>query len=361
MEELLRAAPYAWDRATKAAVHAALFSDLTAHHYARCPGYRRILQASGVAPEAPFDRESLPFLPVRLFKDVDLRSVDAADVVKTMTSSGTTGGRVSRIAVDRETGALQTRALARIMGSLLGSARLPMIVFDTAAVVGDPRSPAAQTFSARSAAVRGFSTFARDRVFALDDDLTLDIARVEEFVERHRGERSFAFGFTYVLWQHVVFALSRAKRRLPLDGAVLVHGGGWKKMAERGVPSASFRAALRDTCGVTDVHDYYGMVEQTGAIHLECEAGHLHASNFGDVVVRRAHDFRPAAPGERGLVEVISVLPRSYPGHALLTEDEGALLGEDDCRCGRRGRYFRVFGRLPHAELRGCSDVHGAA
>jgi len=34
---------------------------------------------------------------------------------------------------------------------------------------------------------------------------------------------------------------------------------------------------LFDTCGLTRVHDYYGMVEQTGAIYMECEHGHLHA------------------------------------------------------------------------------------
>ena len=60
------------------------------------------------------------------------------------------------------------------------------------------------------------------------------------------------------------------------------------------------------------------------------------------------------------MIEVLSLLPRSYPGHALLTEDRGRLLGEDDCPCGRKGRYFEVFGRLPKAELRGCSDSHAA-
>jgi hypothetical protein len=35
----------------------------------------------------------------------------------------------------------------------------------------------------------------------------------------------------------------------------------------------------------------------------------------------------------------------------------GVLLGEDDCACGRMGKYFRVNGRLKSAEVRGCSDV----
>ena len=48
----------------------------------------------------------------------------------------------------------------------------------------------------------------------------------------------------------------------------------------------------------------------------------------------------------------------SYPGHSLLTEDEGVLLGEDDCKCGRLGKYFLVLGRVKNAEIRGCSDAY---
>ena len=48
----------------------------------------------------------------------------------------------------------------------------------------------------------------------------------------------------------------------------------------------------------------------------------------------------------------------SYPGHSLLTEDEGILLGEDDCRCGRLGKYFKIVGRIKNAEIRGCSDTY---
>ena len=54
------------------------------------------------------------------------------------------------------------------------------------------------------------------------------------------------------------------------------------------------------------------------------------------------------------------MLPESYPGHSLLTEDEGVILGEDDCPCGRRGKYFKILGRLPQAEIRGCSDTYAA-
>ena len=61
---------------------------------------------------------------------------------------------------------------------------------------------------------------------------------------------------------------------------------------------------------------------------------------------------------EAGIIQTLSILPISYPGHSLLTEDEGILLGEDDCECGRLGKYFKILGRLKNSELRGCSDTY---
>jgi len=93
---------------------------------------------------------------------------------------------------------------------------------------------------------------------------------------------------------------------------------------------------------------------------MECEFGHLHAPVFSDIIIRRAQDFSVADVGEKGIVQVVSILPKSYPGHSLLTEDEGILLGEDNCPCGRYGKYFKIIGRLKNAEIRGCSDTYAA-
>ena len=102
------------------------------------------------------------------------------------------------------------------------------------------------------------------------------------------------------------------------------------------------------------------MAEQVGSIYLECEYGHYHASVFSDVITRRIEDFSPCEIGEKGIIQVVSVVPRSYPGHSLLTEDEGVILGVDDCPCGRKGKYIKVFGRIKNAEIRGCSDTYAA-
>ena len=78
------------------------------------------------------------------------------------------------------------------------------------------------------------------------------------------------------------------------------------------------------------------------------------------MVVRRPIDFSEADIGESGIIQVVSAIPESYPGHSLLTEDEGVILGIDNCPCGRKGKYFKISGRLKNAEIRGCSDTYAA-
>lgn len=347
------AAPYAWDRAAKEPRLAAALAELTQLHRERCPGYRRMLDGLGFDPRRMAHPGDWPFLPVGLFKELELRSVPPEAVFKTMTSSGTTGQAVSKIFLDRETAGNQQKALVKIVADFIGPGRVPMLVVDCPAVVKNR-----ENFSARGAGILGFSIFGADKLFALDDDMHLDVAGIRAFLAKHRGKPLLLFGFTFMVWRHFHQELRRLGEPLDLSHGILIHGGGWKKMAGEAVSPAEFKRRLREVCGLARVHDYYGMVEQTGSIFMECECGHLHASVFSDVVARRAVDFAPCAFGEPGILEVVSILPRSYPGHCLLTEDEGAVLGEDDCPCGRKGKYFKVVGRLENAEIRGCSDTY---
>ena len=161
-----------------------------------------------------------------------------------------------------------------------------------------------------------------------------------------------------MIWQYFYRELLKLSEPPDLSNGILIHGGGWKKLQNEAVSKEEFKARLREVCGIPTVLDYYGMVEQTGCIYMECECGHLHASNFSDVIPRRMKDFSSCAIGEKGVLQVVSLLPESYPGHSILTEDEGVLLGEDDCPCGRKGKYFEVTGRIRNAEVRGCSDTY---
>ena len=172
--------PYALHRPAK---HEALIPELnrlTRLHYAGCAEYRRLADVlHGGLRE--FDRcEDFPYLPVRLFKHYDLRSVPEADLIRTLTSSGTSGQAVSRIHLDKETATRQTRALTEITGSFIGSRRLPMLIVDCPATLAKRAS-----FSARTAGILGFSIFGRNPTHALDDDMQIDTQAIEAFLARH--------------------------------------------------------------------------------------------------------------------------------------------------------------------------------
>lgn len=341
-EYLFSLPPYSLGREEKQELYRQFLNGLYAHHCARCEPYRKIAGLLGEDPP----------LPVRLFKEYELRSVEPEAVVKTMTSSGTTGQRVSRIYLDRETSARQTKALSKIVSDFTGKTRLPMLVLDTKAVLKDRK-----LFSARGAGILGFSMLGRDMTYALDENMELDWPAIDAFCEKYEGRQVLMFGFTFMIWQYFYQALRDQGRHVPLRGT-LIHGGGWKKLADAAVSGEEFRDGLKEVTDLDQVLNYYGMVEQTGSIFMECECGHLHASNFSDIQILRTKDFREAAFHEPGLVCLTSLLPTSYPGHVLLTEDLGEILGEDDCPCGRKGKYFKIHGRIKGAEVRGCSDTY---
>ena len=357
IQEILNIEPYSLDKEQKRSMLNARLRELTRMHYANCEPYKRMMDAVGLDVNDLPEYDALPFLPVRLFKELELRSCAQEDVIKTMTSSGTTGQQVSRIFLDRETSALQTKCLTKIVSAFLGTQRVPMLILDSSAVIKNRAM-----FSARGAGILGFSMFGTKRQYALNEEMELDIEGLQQFLEEHKGERIFLFGFTFMIWQHFYKKLLETGYRPDLSNGVLIHGGGWKKLTSEQVSPAEFKQRLHEVCGILpeNVHDYYGMVEQTGTIYMECECGHLHASAFSDVLIRRPLDFSLANVGEEGIIEVVSVLPQSYPGHVLLTEDKGVILGEDDCSCGRKGKYFKINGRLKNAEIRGCSDTYAA-
>lgn len=328
---------------------------LSLHHYKTCKSYKKLLDAMNFNVERIFDYHNIPFLPVTLFKQYDLMSMDKDAVIKTMTSSGTTGQQVSKIYLDRNTAILQTKVLAKIIESYVGSSRLPMIIIDSSSVLRD-RS----MFSARGAGILGFSLFGRDKVYALDENMELDFETLESFLDQHKGKKIFLFGFTFMIWQHFYKLLKENNRYIDLSEGILIHGGGWKKLEGESVSQTKFKEEINSVCGIKKIFDYYGMVEQTGSIFMECEYGHLHDSIFSDVIIRRAFDFSVADVGEEGIIQVLSVIPESYPGHSLLTEDKGILLGQDCCPCGRKGKFFKVTGRLKNAEIRGCSDTYAS-
>ena len=200
--------------------------------------------------------------------------------------------------------------------------------------------------------------FASKKIYALDEEMKLDLETLKSFIDENKDSQIFIFGFTFMIFKHFIKEIIKSDIKLDLSKGVLIHGGGWKKLESESISSKKFKELLFENCRLEKVHDYYGMVEQTGSIYMECEEGHLHTSIFSDIIIRDPKDFSECNYGEEGIIQTLSVLPKSYPGFSLLTEDLGVLLGKDDCKCGRLGKYFKINGRIKNAEIRGCSDTY---
>ncbi|MCK6621130.1 MAG: acyl-protein synthetase [Calditrichaceae bacterium] len=299
---------------------------------------------------------AVPPLPTQMFKYFDLQT-SPGELQRILYSSSTSGQTPSRIPISPLTAQRQTKALAAIIKNHFGAKRRPFLAIDSPASNREARG-----ITARGAAIRGFSILAREMVYAFDDHdgrMVFNEERVRDFFRRHQAEEVFALGFTFVIWSEFRKALLDANLRFHCPNLVLVHGGGWKKLRAQSVSKEVFSGTLAGLLGSRpeNVLDYYGMVEQTGIVFIDCVAGHKHAPNFAEVKIRNYLTLEENGIGQPGYIEIMNLLPDSYPGMSILTEDVGEILGADDCPCGRKGKYFVFRSRLEKSEARGCGDT----
>ena len=120
--------------------------------------------------------EDFPMLPVRIFKKFDLKSVSEDKIVKKLVSSGTSGRELSKIYLDKKNANNQVRVLGKIMSTILGNKRLPMLIIDQSPKILD-RS----IFNARSTAIYGFSIFGINHCFLLDKENKIDYISLNNF------------------------------------------------------------------------------------------------------------------------------------------------------------------------------------
>ena len=356
MDEYFRLDPYSLSYSEKSNLLISQMRHLFRYHMENNLAYRNILESNSFSLDTVDSLDAFPFLPVRIFKEIDLVTNPRGLNMRSLSSSGTTGQATSKIYIDTETSSLQTKALVKIVTSYIGKKRIPLLIIDAPSTIKK-----GEAFSARAAGILGFSKFASETTFALNDDMTVNWEGIREFARVNSQNPVLFFGFTSLIWKHLIKVMELEKISLEFSNATLFHGGGWKKISlEDQVSKSYFKEVINSRLGISKVHDYYGMAEQVGSILVECEYGYLHSSIFSEIIIRDVNTHQISGLNELGLVETLSILPKSYPGHVLLTEDLGRQIGVDDCKCGRLGSYVVIEGRIARAELRGCSDTYQA-
>lgn len=359
LEKLLEYPLYGLDSTSKHPVLLAALKEVSRHHYDHCGPYAKLCQKRGVDIDSIEDLPQIPYLPTSLFKQHLLLSIAEDEVFREVQSSATTSGMPSRMGLDKANNLRQNKCFSKTIMDRIGNKRFNFIVLDEPSSIGRSK-----TVSARSSTMRSLLFCAKDAQTCLVEDggqLSLDEKRLEALLDEHQNnsEELIIFGFTFILYAYVVRRLLNAGKKYALSGAKVIHIGGWKKLESQKV---SQQMLIDDCCKCFGVHaqdvvDLYGFTEQGGMIYPTCEQGRRHAPVWSEVIVRDPVSLNPLGPGKEGLMQFLTPIQTSYPGHSVLTEDIGRIIEIDDCPCGRKGTTFQITGRAREAEVRGCGDI----
>lgn len=358
-DELLELAPYDGSQEADDLFMQALQEE-TIFHYDHNEMYKRFCDRKGFDPHKPFTIEEMPPVSVSVFKELGfkLNSVPKEDLTLALQSSATSG-IPSTIVVDKETAKRQAKAMIKVIGEFIGKERKPFLIMDI-----DPRSSYKKLLGARFAAVTGYLRFANKTGYFLKADENnvsyFDVEGIREYVKALEADKPVVvFGFTYILYQHVLQSIEKAGVKIQLPkGSKIIHIGGWKKLESEKISKDLFNDRLSKCFGInpTDVIDIYGFTEQMGLNYPDCECGWKHTSSYVRVLVRDTVTREILPLGKEGLLEFVTPLPHSYPGNAVLTDDLG-IIDADGCMQGRAGTRFKIVGRMKKAEVRGCGDI----
>jgi len=359
IESLLSMPPYGQAPEEKEAALLGILKEELDYSRQRNASYKNYIDHWPVDYQSAGRLSDLPFLPVGLLKaNPPLSLVSTDEVRRTLTSSATTSQQPSRVVIDSSTARRMTKGVVNIVRDFIGPARRPYLVVDAPDTKGTTNA-----LGARGAAIQGLQPFASEATYCLNLDdqgeLTLNRDKLEKYAREHVDCELLVYGFTFILWNHFIKPLMQEGVCLNLPKARILHSGGWKRLQDQAVEKTHFNQELAGVvgCSPDQIIDFYGMVETVGVIYPDCPEGNKHGPAFGDVIVRNPLTLEPVAEGEQGIVQVCSVLPTSFPGHLLLTEDRAEVIAYDGCPCGRRGISFRFAGRIPKTDLRGCGNL----
>ena len=154
--------------------------------------------------------EDYPYLPVNIFKNKKLYSVPDSKI-NTVLNSSATSGSPSTIVMDSLTSRRQTIVSTKVMSDYLGKKRRPFLILDE-----NPLKAQNIDISARAAATRGFLMLSSKPEYFIQNEnnkLKFLIDKFREALQHYESNREdiCIFGFTYILYNHVIKKLKRKK------------------------------------------------------------------------------------------------------------------------------------------------------
>ena len=328
--------------------------------YARCPGYRAILDDAGFAPErlqSMDDLADLPFLPTALFKRRRLFALPRWRLPCVVTSSGTSSGKASEIGFstgDLWAGLKMVLHICRLR-HLISLRPCHYVVFGY--------QPNRHNRTGVSRTAFGVTLFAPalSRTYALSwkkGEYSLDLGAVQAAIIKHSKSRfPLRFmGFPAYAW----FLMKRMDEQgvyvqLP-KGSKLMLGGGWKQFYAEEVDKSEFYALAKKVLGLDDrdIIEFYGAVEHP-IFYNDCERHHFHVPIYSRVLIRDPVTLRPVPNGTPGLVNLITPMDVGTPLLSVMTDDLGVLHDATECGCGLDSPWLEILGRVGLQDIKTCA------
>jgi hypothetical protein len=317
---------------------------------ARSPGWKEVDRWSRIPP-----------VPARAFRELPLVAGDPADVATVFRTSGTTGGRRSR-------GEHRVRDPSLYHASLLAAARAHLAPpsmgpeggpLRVAALLPDP-STRSDSSLVHMAGVMAREWDPEGGVFLADPEWRLDPALLWEALERlaEEGVPVLVLGTAFA-FVHLVDLAAGDDRSVSLPPRSRVMETGGFKGRSRRVSREELYGGISRVLGVPPgrIVNEYGMTELLSQFYEpvlregeRAPGGQRLADRYlvGPPWVRTRildpESLDPVEPGRPGLLCHLD-LANLHSVSAVLTEDLGVAAGDG----------FRVLGRIPGAEPRGCS------
>jgi len=318
----------------------ALARDLFAWQFAQVPAYRRLCLAQEITPKTLASWRDIPAVPQQLFKRTLLyahRSITPAAIYVT---SGTTTGQPGRQhLLDTDIYRAVSVEGARQAGLLAQNVELHFLT----------PSPQEAPYSSLSA-MFGFwqkaahQTSPRPRFWVSRGHF--EFARLRESLAKQiKARRPLAICGTAFSFVHLIDAWADLPPlRLP-RGSWLLETGGFKGRS-REISKTRLYAQLARTFTVRDttIWNEYGMSELSSQAYARGVHGLHHPPPWARVLVCDPATGREVRMGKHGLVRWID-LANTDSVLALQTLDVAE----------RTPHGFRLIGRLPRTEPRGCS------
>lgn len=314
-----------------------LVLDIYKYQYQNNPVYKRFSDSIGRRPDRVKRPEDIPFLPIRFFKSMEIKT-GQYEPEEWFESSGTTGQINSRhfireMAVYRES---FTRCFRQFYGrpenwciiGLLPSylerqhSSLVVMVNELIRLSGHPES--------------GFYLYDHER-------LAETLRRLQK-----NGQKILLFGVTFALLD---FAESHP---MPLNNTVIMETGGMKGRRKE-ITRAALHGQLAASFPGASIHSEYGMTELLSQAYCG-DDGKFYCPDWMQILLREEDDPLQilAAPDSfikhkhliiNGVINVID----------LANLDSCSFIATDDMGKVHSDGGFEVLGRVDNSDIRGCS------